>query len=114
MGVGWVGGRAGEHCSPAAPTCRRPPPQLLLPAPLDSSAHSPTPTPPRAPPPPRADEGNDNPHARDALATIEGRIRGTLLGVSSQPCMPLSAEGQAHRLIEEATDKENLGMMYIW
>ena len=114
MGVGWVGGRAGEHCSPAAPTCRRPPPPRLLPAPRDSSAHTPPPTPPRAPPPPRADEGNDNPHARDALATIEGRIRGTLLGVSSQPCMPLSAEGQAHRLIEEATDKENLGMMYIW
>jgi hypothetical protein len=34
-----------------------------------------------------------------------GRLKGTLLGVSSKPCMPLSAEGHAHRLIEEATDK---------
>jgi serine/threonine-protein kinase ATR len=51
------------------------------------------------------DEGCDNPYAKDALATIEGRLKGTLLGVSSKPCMPLSAEGHAHRLIEEATDK---------
>lgn len=43
-----------------------------------------------------------------------GRLKGTLLGVSSQPCMPLSVEGQAHRLIEEASNKDNLGMMYIW
>jgi serine/threonine-protein kinase ATR len=28
--------------------------------------------------------------------------------------MPLSVEGQAHRLIEEASSKDNLGMMYIW
>ena len=28
--------------------------------------------------------------------------------------MPLSVEGQAHRLIEEASNKDNLGMMYIW
>ena len=116
----------------------------------------------------RTDEGADNPHAKDALATIEGgwvggwvasvgghgavpcpafvvvffylscgarswmkvtpclrrrrplptppagRLKGTLLGVSSQPCMPLSVEGQAHRLIEEACNKDNLGMMYIW
>lgn len=60
------------------------------------------------------DEGCENPHARDALATVEGRLRGTLLGVSSQPCMPLSVEGHAHRLIAEAVDKENLGLMYIW
>ena len=45
---------------------------------------------------------------------LPGRLKGTLLGVSSQPCMPLSVEGQAHRLIEEASNKENLGMMYIW
>ncbi|KAL4421833.1 hypothetical protein ABPG77_001622 [Micractinium sp. CCAP 211/92] len=60
------------------------------------------------------DEGGDNPHAKDALATIEGRLKGTLLGVKSVPCMPLSVEGQAHRLIEEASSKDNLGMMYIW
>ncbi len=43
-----------------------------------------------------------------------GRLTGTLLGVKSIPSLPLSAEGQAHRLIGEATDKENLGAMYIW
>jgi serine/threonine-protein kinase ATR len=59
-------------------------------------------------------EGGDNPKARDALATIEGRLRGTLLGVSSRPCMPLSVEGHTHRLILEASDKSNLARMYIW
>lgn len=116
---------------------------------------------------------------QDALATIEGRLGGTLLGVQSVPSLPLSCEGQvggagwgamhttrgtppffpipnshvlllllsvpcgrvlplpsppspppsrtssttsqpawaapqAARLIDEATDKENLGRMYIW
>ncbi|KAK9842495.1 hypothetical protein WJX81_002719 [Elliptochloris bilobata] len=62
----------------------------------------------------RGTEEGTNPMARDALATIEGRLMGTLLGVKSIPSLPLSAEGQAHRLIGEATDKENLGSMYIW
>ncbi len=52
--------------------------------------------------------------AKDALATIEGRLTGTLLGVSSQPSLPLSVEGHAARLMEEAMDHENLGRMYIW
>ncbi len=43
-----------------------------------------------------------------------GRLTGTLVGVRSIPSLPLSVEGQAHRLIGEATDKENLGSMYIW
>jgi serine/threonine-protein kinase ATR len=30
------------------------------------------------------------------------------------PTLPLSCEAQAARLIEEATDKDNLGRMYIW
>lgn len=47
-------------------------------------------------------------------ALLTGRLTGTLLGVKSIPSLPLSAEGQAHRLIGEATDKENLGSMYIW
>lgn len=55
-----------------------------------------------------------NPHAQDAMETIAGRLQGTLLGVSSMPCLPLSVEGQAERLIQEATDRENLGNMYIW
>ena len=56
----------------------------------------------------------ENPAAKDALATIEGRLSGTLLGVLSQPSLPLSCEGQAQRLIIEASDKQNLGSMYIW
>ncbi len=52
--------------------------------------------------------------AKDALATIEGRLSGTLIGVACQPSLPLSAEGHASRLISEACDKENLGRMYIW
>jgi phosphatidylinositol kinase/protein kinase (PI-3 family) len=28
--------------------------------------------------------------------------------------MPLSVEGHVQRLIQEATDKENLAQMYIW
>lgn len=43
-----------------------------------------------------------------------GRLQGTLLGVSSVPCLPLSCQGQARHLIEEASNKENLGQMYIW
>ncbi len=54
-----------------------------------------------------------DPQAKDALATIDGRLRGTLLGVLSQPSVPLSVEGHAARLIGEATDHENLGKMYI-
>ncbi len=58
--------------------------------------------------------GLSHAQAKDALATVEGRLSGTLLGVLSQPSLPLSAEGQAARLITEAVDKENLGRMYIW
>ena len=45
---------------------------------------------------------------------LTGRLTGTLLGILSIPSLPLSVEGQVHRLIEEATDKENLGKMYVW
>lgn len=55
-----------------------------------------------------------NPQAKDALLTIDGRLRGTLLGVSSRPCMPLSVQGHVDRLIQEAGSKENLSKMYIW
>ncbi|MEW5302991.1 MAG: hypothetical protein WDW36_005724 [Sanguina aurantia] len=56
----------------------------------------------------------DNPMAKDALAVMDGRLSGSLLGVLSQPSVPLSCEGHAHRLITDATDRENLGRMYIW
>ena len=50
-----------------------------------------------------------------SLPTVPpGRLSGTLLGVSSRPCLPLSVEGHVHQLIAEASDKENLGQMYIW
>eukprot|EP00983_Pelagomonas_calceolata_P115023 1160146-Pelagomonas_calceolata.AAC.24 len=52
--------------------------------------------------------------AKDALATIDGRLSGTLLGVSSAPSLPLSVEGHVQRLVAEATDKDNLSRMYIW
>lgn len=45
---------------------------------------------------------------------MEGRLSGTLLGVLATPTLPLSCEGQAARLIQEASDHENLGKMYIW
>ena len=63
-------------------------------------------------PPPPTPQAKDA--ARDALATIDGRLSGTLVGVLSQPSLPLSCEGQAQRLIGEATDKENLAAMYCW
>ena len=56
----------------------------------------------------------DNPQAKDAMATIEGRLKGTLLGVSSRPSMPLSVEGHVHRLMQEAMAKDKLCRMYIW
>ncbi|KAL6746420.1 kinase-like domain-containing protein [Haematococcus lacustris] len=56
----------------------------------------------------------ENPMAKDALATIDGRLAGTLLGVRSLPSLPLSVEGHAARLMAEAMDKDNLGSMYIW
>mmetsp|Transcript_10928 Transcript_10928/g.67521 ORF Transcript_10928/g.67521 Transcript_10928/m.67521 type:complete len:2630 (+) Transcript_10928:210-8099(+) len=56
----------------------------------------------------------DNALARKALATIQGRLDGVLVGVRSTPSLPLSVEGQVHSLISEATSKDNLGKMYIW
>lgn len=52
--------------------------------------------------------------ALDALAQIQGRITGTLIGVQSVPSLSLTVEGHVHRLIQEASDKDNLGGMYIW
>lgn len=34
--------------------------------------------------------------------------------MSSTPCLPLSTQGQARYLVEEASNKEKLGQMYIW
>jgi serine/threonine-protein kinase ATR len=51
---------------------------------------------------------------QDALRTAAGRVAGTLLGVLCVPSPPTSVEGHAARLIEEATDLERLGSMFIW
>ena len=48
---------------------------------------------------------------RSAMPASAGRLTGTLLGVKSIPSLPMSVEGQALRLIKEATNKENLGSM---
>jgi serine/threonine-protein kinase ATR len=61
----------------------------------------------------RSDE-QGAPAAQDALATIEGRLSGTLAGVASTPCLQLSVEGQVAALLAEAMNHENLGRMYIW
>ena len=45
---------------------------------------------------------------------LAGRLTGKLLGVRCTPSLQLSVEGQVDRLIEEATNKEHLGKMYIW
>ena len=55
-----------------------------------------------------------NPAAQDALATIEGRLSGTLAGVASTPCLQLSVQGQVAALLAAAMTHENLGRMYIW
>jgi serine/threonine-protein kinase ATR len=60
------------------------------------------------------DKEASNAQARDWLATIEGRIKGTLLGVNCEPTMPLSVHGQAQRLIQEAANADRLAQMYIW
>ena len=49
-----------------------------------------------------------------ALASIEARLQGVVVGVGAAPSLPLSVEGQVHRLIAEAVSLENLGKMYIW
>jgi serine/threonine-protein kinase ATR len=48
------------------------------------------------------------------MSNIEARLQGVVVGVGAAPSLPLSVEGQAHRLIQEAVSLENLGRMYIW
>jgi serine/threonine-protein kinase ATR len=52
--------------------------------------------------------------AHRAMSNIEARLQGVVVGVGAAPSLPLSVEGQAHRLIQEAVSLENLGRMYIW
>ena len=39
---------------------------------------------------------------------------GVVVGVGAAPSLPLSCQGQARRLIEEAVSRSNLGRMYVW
>lgn len=55
-----------------------------------------------------------NPHAQRAIANIEARLQGVVVGVGAAPSLPLSVEGQVHRLIAEAVSHDNLAKMYIW
>eukprot|EP00850_Spirogloea_muscicola_P000260 SM000001S04662 [mRNA] locus=s1:1542427:1556327:- [translate_table: standard] len=55
-----------------------------------------------------------NPHAQRALANIKDRLQGVVVGVNVAPSLPLSVEGQAHRLITLAVSHDNLSKMYIW
>lgn len=51
---------------------------------------------------------------KDALEKIRSRLEGVVVGVGAAPSLPLSPQGQARRLIEEAVSLSNLGSMYIW
>ena len=48
------------------------------------------------------------------MVSIEARLQGVVVGVGAAPSLPLSVEGQVHRLILEAVSHDNLGKMYIW
>jgi serine/threonine-protein kinase ATR len=47
----------------------------------------------------------------EALQRIRSRLEGVVVGVGAAPSLPLSAAGQARRLIEEAVNLDNLGRM---
>ena len=51
---------------------------------------------------------------KEALDKITSRLEGVVVGVGSAPSLPLSPQGQARRLIEEATSRKGQGSMYIW
>lgn len=51
---------------------------------------------------------------KEALEKIQSRLEGVVVGVGAAPSMPLSPQGQARRLVEEAVSLSNLGSMYIW
>ena len=62
------------------------------------------------------EKGNSDSATRgkDALEKIQSRLEGVVVGVGAAPSMPLSPQGQARRLVEEAVSLSNLGSMYIW
>ena len=60
------------------------------------------------------DETAEAERGKEALEKIKSRLEGVVVGVGSAPSLPLSPQGQARRLIEEATARKSLGAMYIW
>jgi serine/threonine-protein kinase ATR len=60
------------------------------------------------------DETAEQERGKEALEKIRSRLEGVVVGVGSAPSLPLSPQGQARRLIEEATSRKSLGAMYIW
>ena len=56
----------------------------------------------------------ENPQAKEVLHKISSRLSGLVVGVNAKESMALSVEGQARKLVEEATRLECLGKMYIW
>ena len=57
---------------------------------------------------------SENPRAKEVLNKISSRLRGVVVGVNAKESIPLSVEGQARKLVEEATKIESLAKMYIW
>ena len=55
-----------------------------------------------------------NAKAKAIMSNISARLDGKVVGVGAAPSLPLSEEGQAQRLISDATSLENLSRMYIW
>lgn len=55
-----------------------------------------------------------NPHVQRTIASIQAELQGVVFGVGAFPFLPLSVEGQAHRLVTEAISHEDLEKMYIW
>ena len=62
----------------------------------------------------RGDESAEAERGKEALEKIKSRLEGVVVGVGAAPSLPLSPQGQARRLIEEAASRKNLGCMYIW
>ena len=56
----------------------------------------------------------DTGRAKEQLEKIRSRLEGVVVGVGAAPSLPLSCQGQARRLIEEAVSRSNLGRMYVW
>ena len=57
---------------------------------------------------------SENPRAKEVLNKISSRLRGVVVGVNAKESIPLSVEGQARKLVEEATKIDSLAKMYVW